>query len=307
MIGDLRLLPKTKDSWSHLYVEQCRIDQDQKAVVVQDATGRIRVPCAQLSLLMLGPGATVTHAAVRTLADHGCSIVWTGEHGVRLYASGLGESRSAANLIRQARLVSDPVARLRVVRRMYETRFGEQIEPGLTIQQIRGREGARVRDTYRRLSAETGVAWEGRQYSRDDWAGADHVNRALSAANSCLYGVCHAAVVSAGYSPGLGFIHTGKALSFVYDVADFYKTQTSIPAAFQAVASGELPLERAVRRTMREHFHTTRLLARVVSDLARVTEQPDRTDDPHAAEPAAPGELWDPEGAVPGGVNFAPD
>jgi CRISPR-associated protein Cas1 len=306
MIGDLRLLPKTKDSWSHLYVERCRIDQDQKAVVVQDATGRVRVPCAQLSVLMLGPGVNITHAAIRTLADHGCSVVWTGEHGVRFYASGLGESRSAANLIRQARLVSDPVARLRVVRRMYETRFGEPIDRGLTIQQIRGREGARVRDTYRRLSADTGVAWEGRRYRRDDWAGADHVNRALSAANSCLYSVCHAAVVSAGYSPGLGFIHTGKVLSFVYDVADLYKTQTSIPAAFRAVASGELPVERAVRRMMREQFHSTRLLARVVSDLGRITEQPDGADDPHAAEPAAPGELWDPEGPVPGGANFAP-
>lgn len=306
MIADLRSLPKARDSWSYLYVEHCRIDQDQKAVVVNDVGGRVRVPCAQLSLLMIGPGSTVSHAAMRVLADHGCSVTWTGEEGVRFYAGGLGESRSAANLIRQARLVSDPEARLGVVRRMYETRFAEPLDNRLTLQQIRGREGARVRDAYRRSSAETGVAWAGRNYRRDDWAVADPINRALSAANSCLYGVCHAAVAAAGYAPGLGFIHTGKVLSFVYDVADLYKTDTAIPAAFHAVATDELPLEAAVRHAMRDRFHQTRLLARVVADLAYITQarSTDDTIDPHLAEAAVPGELWDPDGDVPGGMNF---
>jgi CRISPR-associated protein Cas1 len=305
MIDDLHILPKARDSWSHLYVEHCRVDQDLKAIALHDAEGKVQVPCAQLSLLMLGPGTSITHAAIRVLADHGCLVAWTGEEGVRFYASGLGETRSGANVLRQARMVSVPTEHMRVVRRMYELRFGEELPPDMTLRQIRGREGARVRDAYRRMSQETGVLWAGRSYRRDDWRNADPINRALSAANSCLYGVCHAAIAAAGYSPALGFIHTGKALSFVYDVADLYKTETSIPAAFQAVASEESPLEGTVRRTMRDVFRSSRLLARIVADLDLLTEGVTPDADPLSAETALPSGLWDVAGLADGGINYA--
>lgn len=304
MIDDLHILPKARDSWSHLYVEHCRVDQDLKAIALHDADGKVQVPCAQLSFLMLGPGTSITHAAVRVLADHGCLVGWTGEGGVRFYASGLGETRSGANVLRQARMVSDPGAHMRVVRRMYEMRFGESVSPDMTLRQVRGREGARVRDAYRAMSQETGVPWSGRSYRRGDWRDADPVNRALSAANSCLYGVCHAAIVAAGYSPALGFIHTGKALSFVYDIADLYKTETSVPTAFFAVASGEMPLEGVVRGTMRDMFRSSRLLARIVADLDRLTYGVTPDEDPLSAEMALPGQLWDGDGLAAGGVNY---
>ena len=312
-VKDLHILPKVRDSWSYLYVEHCRIDQEDKAIAVHDAAGKVPVPCATLTLLMLGPGTAITHAAVRALAGNGCTVLWAGEQGVRCYAQGLGETRSAQHLLRQARLCMDPALHLRVVRRMYELRFPEPLAPSLTLQQIRGKEGIRVREAYARASRETEVAWVGRAYQRTNWQASDAVNRALSAANSCLYGVCHAAIVSAGYSPALGFIHTGKMLSFVYDIADLYKADLTIPAAFRAVAEsgGALGgLEGRVRRRCRDAFHEQRLLGRIVEDIDRtLAVEGEAGQSPVAdydADEALPGGLWDPErGAVPGGVNQA--
>lgn len=305
-LGDLHLLPKTRDSWSFLYLEHCRIDQDGFAVCARDAAGSVSIPCASLSALLLGPGTTITHAAIRNLADSGCLVIWSGEEGVRFYAQGMGETRSARRLIRQAALVSDPVARLVVVRKMYEIRFAERLEPGLTLQQIRGMEGIRVREAYARASRETGVQWSGRAYRRTRWAAADLPNRALSVANSALYGVVHAAIVSAGYSPSLGFIHTGMIRSFVYDIADLYKVDLIIPAAFQAAAAGPHDLERRVRTLCRDYFHAGRLLERIIPDIERVLDVPTanlpRTPDDDEEE--LPGGLWDPAaGMVQAGVN----
>ena len=307
---DLHVLPKVRDGLSYLYVEHARVDQHERAIALHDAAGTTPVPCAALSLLMLGPGTAVTHAAVRVLAESGCLVAWVGEEGVRFYAQGLGETRSSRGLLQQARLVSDPAARLRVVRRMYTMRFREHDLDGLTLEQIRGREGIRVRTAYQRASREFGVPWRGRAFQAGDWRAADPVNRALSTANACLYGVCHAAVVAAGFSPALGFVHTGKALSFVYDVADLYKTETTIPAALRATAEGTEGLEGRVRHACRDAFRESRLLARVVDDVKRLLEL-DRgagawaDDADFDAEPTAPGALWDPDGEVAGGRNHA--
>lgn len=307
---DLHLLPKVRDSWSYLYVEHCRIDQEDKAIAIHDANGKTPVPCASLAALMLGPGTSITHAAIRALADNGCLVLWTGEGAVRFYAQGMGETRSAANLLRQARLCSIPALRLQVVRRMYQVRFPEPLDPGLTLQQIRGREGIRVREAYARASRETGVEWSGRSYRRQSWESASPVNRALSAANSCLYGVAHAAIVSAGYSPGLGFVHTGKMLSFVYDIADLYKADITIPLAFRMAAEGPDNLESRIRHACRDTFHSEHLLQRIIPDIERVLGGKDDVAPDFDSDDALPGGLWDPdEGEVEGGVNrasFAP-
>jgi CRISP-associated protein Cas1 len=306
-IKDLHVLPKVRDSFSHLYVEHCRIDQEDKAIALHDADGKTLVPCANLILLLAGPGTSVTHAAIRTLAENGCLVLWTGEMGVRFYAQGMGETRVAHNLLHQARLCSIPVLRLQVVRRMYEMRFIEPLKPGLTLRQIRGKEGIRVREAYAQASRATGIKWSGRTYQRDKWTAADPINRALSAANSCLYGICHAAIVSAGYSPALGFIHTGKMLSFVYDIADLYKADTTIPLAFRIVAEDEANLESRIRRACRDVFQSERLLKRIIPDIERALEVPvpQNEEVDFDADAAAPGGLWDPEtGITNGGVNW---
>lgn len=307
-LKDLHLLPKVRDSLSYLYVEHGKIDQDAKAIAIHDERGKVQVPCASLTTLMLGPGTSISHAAVRTLADSGCLVIWAGEEGVRFYAQGMGETRSSHHLLRQAWLWSRPDLRLQVVRQMYQMRFDIELGPELTLQQIRGVEGARVRAAYAAASRETGVPWHGRVVPRNDWKAADPVNRALSCANSCLYGICHAAIVSAGYSPALGFIHTGKMLSFVYDIADLYKAELTVPVAFQAVADGDEDLERRVRYRCRDVFRDGRLLQRIIPDIdtalaAGAVAGSDQDIDTYHA---TPGGLWDPEvGEVRGGVNWA--
>lgn len=308
-IRDLHLLPKIRDSWSYLYVERCRIDQEDKAIAVHNVGGKTPVPCASLTLLMLGPGTTITHAAIRALAENGCMVMWCGEESVRFYAVGMGETRSSRNLLAQARLWADPATRLAVVVRMYRLRFDEPAPEDATLQELRGREGIRVRQSYADASRETGVPWEGRSYRSSNWRSADPINRALSCANSCLYGLCHAAIVSAGFSPSLGFIHTGKMLSFVYDIADLYKTEVSIPMAFAAVKEGDTQLETRVRKACRDAFREARLLERIVPDLHSVlnldeNQQLAGEQSAFDSDEAAPGGLWDPAaGQVPGGVN----
>ncbi|MFN6964553.1 MAG: type I-E CRISPR-associated endonuclease Cas1e [Pyrinomonadaceae bacterium] len=307
-LKDLTTLPKVRDSVSYLYVEHCRVEQDAKAIAFFDEEGKTAVPCANITTLMLGPGTSITHAAIKTLADNGCLVLWSGEGAVRFYSQGMGETRSARHLLRQAWLCSVPSLRLRVVRRMYEMRFAAPLPEDMTLQQIRGREGVRVRTAYSQASARTGVEWTGRQYNRAQWSDSSPINRALSSANSCLYGVCHAAIVSAGYSPALGFIHTGKMLSFVYDIADLYKAEITIPLAFEMVAESELDLESRIRHALRDRFYEERLLQRIVPDLEKALDV--KTDDAELAfdlDEAAPGDLWDGDGSssVPGGVNWA--
>jgi len=311
---DLRELPKVRDSYSYLYFEHCKIEQDGKSVSAFDESGKIQIPCAALMMLMLGPGTSITHAAVKTLVENGVLITWTGECGVRYYAQGNGETRNASNLIKQARLVSVPSLRLKVIRALYEMRFEDKLSPDLTLEQIRGLEGIRVREAYRRASKENGVEWSGRRYQRESWHTSDPINRALSTANSCLYGICHAAIVSYGLSPGLGFVHFGQQLSFVYDIGDLYKTQITIPAAFKACGAQVINLEKEVRMRCRDYFKENDTLKNVIKDLERIIGFCDETEadktviDSSLEEgiSGSPSQLWQENGNHEfGGQNWA--
>lgn len=308
---DLTLLPRFSDGLTFLYVERARIEQESHAIVLVDESGRVPVPVAALAVLMLGPGTAITHAAMIACADNGCSVVFCGEAGVRLYASGSGETKRAANLMDQAKAWADHNLHMQVVRRMYRMRFANVLDESLTLEQVRGMEGVRVREAYSKLSSETGIAWSGRAYS-GDWSAATPVNRALSTANACLYGLCHAAIVSVGLSPGLGFVHTGKTLAFVYDVADLYKVEVTVPIAFRCASGPLAGLEGRTRKACRDTFRRTKLLERIVPDMQRALglreEKPvliDLGDDDDPVEETA--SLWGPDGEAPGGQNYGDD
>lgn len=295
---DLHELPKLRDSLSYLYVEHAVVNRKHNTVEYVDADGAVLIPVASLSVLLLGPGTSITHAAVRALAENGCTVVWVGEDVTRFYAQGLGETRKGYRLLRQAGLTCNPEKRTQVVLRMYRKRFGGEVDPSLSLPQIRGLEGARMRRAYAEASRASGVPWGGRRYDRGDWGVSDPVNRALSAANALLNGLCHAAIVSGGYSPGLGFIHTGKQLSFVYDIADLYKTEITIPVAFEAVAASSEHVDSRVRAACRERFRQTRLLDRVLPDIDQVLELTEAAELPDGelsdidVDGARPEDLW---------------
>ncbi len=293
---DFHDLPKLRDSLSYLYIEHAVIERKDSSILVLQETGRTVVPIANLCVLLLGPGTSLTHAAVDILSSHGCSIVWTGQDGFLFYAFGTGETHRAYHILHQAEMLCDPQKRLGVVLRMYEMRFGQSLEPCVSIEQLRGMEGARMRIAYASASKQYGVEWNGRNYDPKNWSRGDPINRALSVANSVLNGVCHAAIVSGGYSPALGFLHTGKQLSFVYDIADLYKTWLTIPIAFEIVAENPSMVDSRTRQKCRERFHEQKLLKKILPDIDRLLQTPDYSDSDLAGEDIPlDNALWQPD------------
>ncbi len=270
MLPPLKPLPM-KDRISLLFIQYGQIDVLDGAFVVIDAEGvRTHIPVGSVACLLLEPGTRVSHAAVRLAAIVGTLLVWVGEAGVRLYASGQPGGARADRLLYQAKLALDDDLRLKVVRKMYEMRFGEPSPERRSVEQLRGIEGARVREIYKQLAKQHGVPWAHRNYDRHDWDTADLPNRCLSSATSCLYGIVEAAVLAAGYAPAVGFIHTGKPLSFVYDIADIFKFDTVVPIAFRVAAKNPREPEREVRLGCRDAFRSKNVLARIIPLIEEV-------------------------------------
>ncbi|EPX84375.1 CRISPR-associated protein, Cas1 family [Rubellimicrobium thermophilum DSM 16684] len=286
-----------KDRAALVFVERAQLDVDDGCFVAIDEGGiRSVIPVGGLACLLLEPGTRVSHRAAALAAQAGTLLVWVGEGAVRLYSAGRPGGERADRLLWQAQIALDDAARLRVVRRMYELRFGEPAPQRRSIDQLRGIEGVRVRETYALLARQHGVAWTRRAYDPGQWDSADLPNRCLSSATACLHGLCEAAVLAAGYSPAIGFLHTGTALSFVYDIADLWKLQTVVPEAFRIAGLAQkgrlsLPVERAVRQACRDSFRRTRLLERIIpqiEDVLSAGELPKPPPPPEAAGPAFP-------------------
>ena len=263
-LGDL---VRVEDRLSFAYFEHCVISRDDNAITVLKEEGTIHVPAASLSVLLLGPGTRISHQAMTVIGENGATVIWVGERGVRMYAFGRPLTHSSALLQRQASLVSNVRTRLAVARAMYQMRFPNEDVTRLTMQQLRGREGARIRGVYRRYSQETGVEWDKRTYDHDDFDAGSEINKALSAARTCLYGIAHSVIVALGCSPGLGFVHVGHERSFVYDVADLYKAEISIPVAFRTAADEPEDIGSVTRHNMRDAVYDLSLLSKMASDI----------------------------------------
>ncbi len=297
---DLQALPQVKDRMTFLYLEHCTLERQDGAITVTDENGVVHIPAAAISVLLLGPGTRVTHRAMELMGDTGVGTVWVGEHGVRYYAHGRPLTTRANLLIRQAELVSNTRKHLDVVRKMYQLRFPDENVAHLTMQQLRGREGSRVRNVYRAYAKETGVAWNGRVYNPDDFSSGDAVNQALSAGHACLYGLAHAVIVALGCAPGLGFIHVGHERSFVYDIADLYKSEITIPIAFQTAAEEPEDLPAVVRRRVRDAMVSARILERMVHDIRWLLSPAEESMELEEAI-----YLWDNQrGVVSNGINY---
>ncbi len=263
-----------KDRASIVFLEYGELDVLDSAFVLVDKNGiRVQIPVGGVVCLMLEPGTRVSHAAVVLAARVGCLLVWVGEGGVRLYASGQPGGARADKLLYQAKLALDETARLKVVRKMYEIRFGEPPPERRSVDQLRGLEGVRVREIYKQLARQYDIEWKARNYDVSDWGKGDLPNQCVSAATACLYGLSEAAILAAGYAPAIGFLHRGKPQSFVYDIADIFKFETVVPAAFQVASrilkgKGDgVPAERQVRIACRDIFRRTQLLDRLIPSI----------------------------------------
>ena len=268
-------IPKFEDRWSYLYLEKGQLDRRASSLLFINAAGESNIPIDQTSTLFLGPGTRVSAAAMKLLARNNCLVCWSGEGGERVYAHDTGGTHSSHRLLQQAELFCNPKKRMKVVRCMLRKRFNESISENTTLQQLRGMEGSRVRSTYSQMAEKYSIPWKGRRYDQGNWDYADPVNRALSVANALLYGICHAAILSAGYSPAIGFMHTGKMLSFVYDIADLYKTNLTIPLAFEVASQSQDEIEQRTRLACRRMFYVFRLTDKILPDIAEVLNAPD--------------------------------
>lgn len=302
---DLQALPTVRERMTFLYVERCRVNRQDSALTVTDARGTACVPAASLSVIMFGPGTNVSHRAMELLGDVGSTAIWVGERGVRYYAHGRSLTQSSRLIVKQAELVTNMRSRLAVAREMYQMRFPNEDVSALTMQQLRGREGSRVRSVYRSCSKKYGVPWSGRAYNPDDSSDATPINQALSAAHVCLYGLAHSVIVSLGCSPALGFVHTGHERSFVYDVADLYKAETTIPVAFSVAADGVEDVGGETRRRLRDLYARSHILERMVRDIRYLLLGAEESvEEPRVEELY----LWDErQGSVPFGVLYGKD
>ncbi|WP_407887809.1 type I-E CRISPR-associated endonuclease Cas1e [Levilactobacillus sp. N40-8-2] len=282
-------LGRVRDRITFLYLEHAKLSRQDSAIQVLDEQGIVCVPAAMLSVLMLGPGVDVTHRAMELIGEAGLGVVWVGERGVRQYAYGRALNHSSTLLEAQAKLVSNKRSRLMVARKMYQMRFPQDDVSQLTMQQLRGKEGARVRQVYLDESQRTGVAWERRTYDPDDFEAGSPINKALTAAHQALYGLSYSVISALGASAGLGFVHTGHDLSFVYDFADLYKAEYSIPVAFSVTEkyAEDSDIGSETRRAMRDAFVDGKLLIRMVKDLKSLLGM---TDDAGEADVVS---LWD--------------
>lgn len=302
------MLPRIADSLSFLYLDIVRIHQDDTGVraevtTEQRGTETVYLPTAALSCVLLGPGTSITARALATFARHGTTVVISGSGGVRTYAAALPDSLTTAWLERQARSWADDNRRLAVATAMYEKRFGAgTVTSGTSLAQLRGLEGQRVKAHYRLLAQQYRIGRFRRVYDPASWDTQDPVNLALSSANTCLYGIVHAAILALGCSPALGYVHNGNQQAFVYDIADLYKADLTIPLAFSLHNSTNPEAE--ARRSFRNGLRLFKLLPRIVTDIQDLLDPGSDRDVPDPEEQLV--DLWDPvTGPVPGGINHA--
>ncbi|WP_030023060.1 type I-E CRISPR-associated endonuclease Cas1e [Streptomyces monomycini] len=275
-----RELARVGDRLSFIYLERCTVHRDHNAITATDADGTTHIPAATIGTLLLGPGTRITHQAMSVLGECGAGVAWVGEHGVRFYAGGRALTRSSALAEAQANAWANRHTRLEVARAMYRLRFPDEDPAGRTRQELLSMEGRRLKDCYRRESVRTGVPWTRRDYHRDNFAAGDAPNQAVTAAAQCMYGIAHAVVTALGCSPALGFVHSGHERSFVLDIADLYKTDIAIPAAFDAAADGCEDVAPRTRRALRNRINDTGLLDRCVSDIKTLLHHEDTGDTP---------------------------
>lgn len=249
-----------KDRMSILYCEKGSLEVDGFSLVLRSGTQCAQLPVGATNAIFVMPGTVVTHAAVKVCADEGSLLVWVGENGVRTYSSGNPGGACAEKILHQASLKLDPVKQLSVAKKMYLRMFGQSLN-GRSIEQLRGEEGARVKVKYRELTKQSGVInWQGRSTSN----GSDPINQAISYANAALYGITEAVILALGYSPALGFVHTGNSRSFVFDIADCIKFETTVPLGISVAVESPDNIAARTRRACRDLFAKEKLTDKLV-------------------------------------------
>ena len=253
-------LSPAKDRWTPVYLEHGRLEVDDSSVkwIGSDKTV-FRIPVATVSALLLGPGTTITHAAIKACSDCNTPICWVGEQGMRFYSFGVTPTHSNDNARRHAEYYSSRIKRVEIAKNMFLKRFPQSDVKSRTVKELRGMEGHRIKALYEEMGTKYGVTWKGREYNTDNWNVSDSINKAVSTANACFYAFCTSIVCSMGYLPQLGFIHVSGTLPFVYDIADIYKPISTLESAFETISRNKDADEKAVLESLKNKIEARRL------------------------------------------------
>jgi CRISPR-associated protein Cas1 len=306
---DKHLLNKASDRISFLYVDMARIEQTEFSIDIVQGIYHKEIPVTSINALFIGPGVSITSMAIRNLCDAGVTIIWCGQNMFRFYACGESGTNSSKNILMQMNCHESKLKHMEVVKRMYEIRYPNEKLKYKKIDELRGIEGKKVRDLYNILSEQTGIQWTGRSYKIDDYDSQDTVNKALTLGNQFLYGIIHGIIHLMGFSPAIGFIHTGHMLSFVYDIADLYKEKLTIPIAFDVASKLENEngvdlknindsITYLVQKKLREEITKQKLLKQITKDLQFLFSDCD------FKAPEIEGMLWSYDNFVKSGVNY---
>jgi len=264
-------LPMSRDRWTPVFVQHGRMEVDDSSVRwISSENEVVPIPIATVSAIILGPGTTITHAAVKACAECKTPILWTADDGVKFYACGTPTGSDNKNALKQVAIYSNKKKRETVARKMFSLRFGDsQPIDGKSIQELMGMEGIRIRNLYSEMGVKYSVQWRGRKYG-DNWDLSDTINKSISCANSCLYSIVMSVVSSMGFLPQIGFIHSTGQTPFVYDIADIYKPTTTIEAAFQVASVNENYNREFLIERFKEIFEENMLMKKIPKDIESI-------------------------------------
>jgi CRISPR-associated protein Cas1 len=271
--GFNKCIPAFSGRWTPLYLEHGRLEVDDSSIKWVAADGSVvRIPAARLSAILLGPGTTITHAAITSLSRLNTPVAWVGEDGVRFYSFGVDINEKCQTSMEHAILFADEAKREGVARKMFMDRFPGVSVEGKSVEELRGMEGVRVRNLYSQCAKDTGVPWTGRNSSGQlqHLGEQDDLNRMLTLANHTLYCVCLAAICTMGYLPSLGFVHKDGKIPFVYDIADLYKADVTVRPCFETYAKYGGGDRDMVLGLLKESLEKHKVVSRIPADLKRL-------------------------------------
>ena len=268
METNLRILPNADDRISFLYIEYAKIERQDFAIVIIQKEKKVLVPISTINVLLLGPGTSITHGAVNIIAASGCNIVWCGDHMTRFYSFDAAEIRNSKNLLKQIDCYSNESKKIDIIRKMYKKRYSEIDIKDLTLKELRGFEGIKVKETYKFYAKMYKVPWKFRNSKLTSFEEQDLINKIITVLNQMLYAICHSIILSIGFSPSIGFIHTGNIESFTFDISDLYKENIIIPLAFNIYKKvNEDNFDFIVRSEFRKVIVDKKLIKIIVNDI----------------------------------------
>lgn len=266
------LIPQVKDKYPFVYLEHGRLEIDDSSVKWIEATGHvISIPCATVNTILLVPGTSVTHAAIKSMSESNCTVCWIGSDSLLYYATGETPTANTYNLKKQISLYSNSKKKLETARTLFSFRFPDLELKEKSLSEMMGMEGYRVKELYKKVAEKYEIPWDGRNYIPGKINLSDTTNKILTCCNVALYGILLSVVHALGFSPRIGFIHSGCPLPFVYDIADLYKPEVSIDLAFKLTKEmGGEYIKDVVADAFRERLCNNNILERSVKDIGKI-------------------------------------